>query len=222
MIKSNKIIHGDIDFKSKSAELKSYRMDKVMSPYDGSVVKTNNNNCNSGYMLIQHNIDGTKFYSQFCGIDNPLVHLSDDVRGGTTLGFFSDDPITYSVLSSNLEYLNPKKFLNGELFKNEESPEKKKEDPEKKPKSYEKDKDPEEYQLNALAPVTIPLEFVTKQITKGAGKVGKELKKIGKGMFNFKDKGKDDRLKKAREDKDNEDNDQSLNENIQRIKKLLK
>ena len=89
-------------------------------------------------------------------------------------------------------------------------------------KSNEKDKDSEEYQLNALAPVTIPLEFVTKQITKGAGKVGKELKKIGKGMFNFKDKEKDDRLKKAREDKDNEDNNQSLNENIQRIKKSLK
>jgi hypothetical protein len=41
-------------------------------------------------------------------------------------------------------------------------------------------------------------------------------------MFNFKDKEKDDRLKKAREDKDNDDNNQSLNENIQRIKKLLK
>jgi hypothetical protein len=220
MIKSNKITHGDIDFKSKSAELKSYRMDKIMSPYDGLVVKTNNNNCKSGYLLIQHNIDGSKFYSQFCGVDNPLVHLSDDVRGGATLGFFSDDPITYSVLSANLEYINPKSFLNGELFKNEKSPEKEK--TKEKTKSYEQDKDSEEYQLNALAPVTIPLEFVTKQITKGAGKVGKELKKIGKGMFNFKDKEKDDRLKKAREDKDNDDNNQSLNENIQRIKKLLK
>ena len=220
MIKSTKLTHGDIDFKSKSAELKSYRMDKIMSPYDGLVVKTNNNNCKSGYLLIQHNIDGSKFYSQFCGVDNPLVHLSDDVRGGATLGFFSDDPITYSVLSANLEYINPKQFLNGELFKDEKSPEKEK--TKEKTKSNEKDKDSEEYQLNALAPVTIPLEFVTKQITKGAGKVGKELKKIGKGMFNFKDKEKDDRLKKAREDKDNEDNNQSLNENIQRIKKLLK
>ena len=222
MMESNKITHGDIDLKSKSAELKSYRMDKVMSPYDGEVVKTNNNSCPNGYLLIQHNIGGSKFYSQYCGVNSPIVHLSDNVRGGATLGFFSDDLITYSVLSSNLDYINPKMFLNGSLFNDEETNLKSKEKNKKEPKEPKKYRNPKDYEINALSPVTLPIEFVGNQILKGANIAGKELKKMGKGMFQLHNKEKDDRLKKAREDKDNVDNNQSLNENIQKIKRLLK
>lgn len=217
MSKSNKITHGDIDFKSKSAELKSYRMDKVMSPYDGVVVKTNNNSCSDGYLLIQHNIGGSKFYSQFCGINNALAHLSDNVRGGSTIGFFSEEPITYSVLSSNLDYLNPKKFLNGELFKDEESKDKSKVSDKKETKPTKRYRDSKDYEINALSPVTLPIEFAANQLLKGADIAGKELKKIGKGMFQLHNKEKDERLKQKKND--SEDN---LNEEISRIKNLLK
>jgi hypothetical protein len=215
MSKSNKITHGDIDFKSKSAELKSYRMDKVMSPYDGVVVKTNNSS--DGYLLIQHNIGGSKFYSQFCGVNNTLAHLSDNVRGGSTIGFFSEEPITYSVLSSNLDYLNPKKFLNGELFKDEESKDKSKVSDKKETKPTKRYRDSKDYEINALSPVTLPIEFAANQLLKGADIAGKELKKIGKGMFQLHNKEKDERLKQKKND--SEDN---LNEEISRIKNLLK
>lgn len=217
MSKSNKISHGDIDFKSKSAELKSYRMDKVMSPYDGVVVKTNNNNCTDGYLLIQHNIGGSKFYSQFCGVNNPLAHLSDNVRGGSTIGFFSEEPITYSVLSSNLDYVNPKKFLNGEFFKDVESKDKSKVSNKKETKPTKRYRDSKEYEINALSPVTLPIEFAANQLLKGADIAGKELKKISKGMFQLHNKEKDERLKQKKND--SEDN---LNEEISRIKNLLK
>lgn len=224
MSKLNKITHGKIDFKLKSAEMSSYKMDKIMSPYDGEVVKTHSANCPDGYLVIRHYIDGVLYYSQFCGISNGIASLGDKVRGGATIGFFSDKPITYSVLTSNFEFLNPESFLNETLFKPKEPSKDKKPSKDKEPKDKEP-KEPrgeDEYEINALAPVTLPIEFAYRSLSKGAKKVGKELKKMGKGMFQLHNKEKDDRLKKAREDKDNDDNDQSLNENIQRIKKLLK
>jgi hypothetical protein len=41
-------------------------------------------------------------------------------------------------------------------------------------------------------------------------------------MFQLHNKEKDERLKKAREDKENDEKNKGLNENIERIKKLLK
>lgn len=211
----NKITHGNIDFKSKSAEMTSYMMDKVMSPYEGEVVKTNNSNCPDGYLVIRHYIDGIVYYSQFCGVSNSIVSLGDKVRGGSTLGFFSDKPITYSVLSSNLQYLNPEKFLNGSSTNTvEPDKEKKKDKPkEEKPKEREEPKDKDEYEINAVAPIALPIEFAFRNLVKG----GKALKKMGKGMFQLHNKEKDEKLKKEKEESEG-----NLNEEISRIKKLLK
>lgn len=231
MINLNKMTHGTIDFKSKTAEMSSNQTDKIVSPYDGVVIKTHSYNCAGGYLVIKHLIDNVEYYTQFCGISNPLIPLGNKVRGGETIGFFSDKPITFSVLTPNLQYLDPKKFINGEYFDTN----KKSKNPtvfnkkSKTPTVINKEKDnfddpikSDEYDINVLSPITIPLEYGYRQIAKGTKKLGKELKTIGKDMFKLKDKKKDERLKKAREDKDNENDNQSLNENIQRIKKLLK
>jgi len=222
-MKPYKITHGKTDFKTKSVELTSYDNDTVMSPYPGVVVKTHSPHCNDGYLVIKHTINNEVYYSQYCGIKSVLTPLGDNVNGGTKLGFFSDKPITYSCLTANLDYMIPYTFLSGDVLKDYEKETKsKKDEKDKKPKEPEEPKDYDSYQLNSTALVSLPTEFAYRTLSKGAKKVGKELKKMGKGMFQLHNKEKDDRLKKAREDKDNDDNNQSLNENIQRIKKLLK
>lgn len=224
-MKPSKITYGNTKFGTKSVELTSYERDKVMSPYPGVVAKTHSPHCNDGYLVIKHIINNEVYYSQYCGINNVLTPLGDKVNGGATLGFFSDKPITYSCLNANLDYMIPNTFLSGDVLKDYEKDTKPKND-DKVEKDPEKDKyepkDKSKYEINALTPMTLPLEFGYRALTKGAKKIGKELKTMGKGMFSLKNKEKDDRLKKAREDKENEENNQSLYENIERIKKLLK
>lgn len=216
MSKQHKITYGNIDFKSKSADMTSYQMDKVMCPYDGEIVKTQNSNCADGYLVIKHNIDGDIYYTQYCGIKNVLTPLGAKVKGGETLGFFSDNPITFSVLTHNLEYFDPKKFLSQLSTTEKVEP--------SKDKTFTKSKDigndrltDNEYDINALSPISLPIEYAYKQISKGTKKVGKELKNIGKGMFQLRDKERDEKLRNKKEE-----SNENLNEEITRIKNLLK
>jgi hypothetical protein len=216
MSKFEQMTYGETVFGPKSAKLTSFENDKLHSPYDGEVVKTHHHQCDSGYLLIKHTVDKDIFYSQFCGIGRVTVTLRDNIKKGKIIGYFSNDEIVYSFLDSNFKTLNPKTPFVTEFKTEKESKEK-----EPKDKNF---KTPSNFEANpGLVSLALqPIDFLGKQTVKQGTKLAKKMKDIGKGMFKLKDTEKDERLKKAREDKENDEKNKGLNENIERIKKLLK
>jgi len=209
MIKFEQMTYGKTVFGSKSAKLTSFDNDKLHSPYNGEVVKTHHHQCNTGYLLIKHTIGKDVYYSQFCGIKRPVIALKDYIKAGKTIGYFSNDEIVYSLLDSNFKTINPEPpFVTG--FKEPKDKEKEKD---KDPKNYEPKTPASDSKIDSLVSLSLlPLEIVSDKIVDQGKKLGKNLKNIGKSMFQLHDKEKDEKIKKAK----------GLTEDIERIKKLLK
>jgi hypothetical protein len=220
MIKFEKMSSGDVIYGPKSAKLTSFENDRLLSPYDGEVVKTHNHQCEKGYMLIKHIIDKKVYYSQFCGIGQISLSLGDYVKVGKTIGHFSSDDITYSLLNSDLKAFNPKPAFSDEFKRETESKDKKEKESKNKETKVSSSNSNGGFGLVSLA--LKPIDLLGKQAIKQGGKFKDTLKDIGKDMFKLKDTEKDDRLRKAREDKENDEKNKELNENIERIKNLLK
>ncbi len=235
MIRFEKITQGSFDYQPSDYSYKSSGPTNsyIVSPYDGIVASTYSNRCKSGYILIQHLIQNSTYYSQFCNVGKVIISKNDIVKQGKTIGVVLNptDEITYTLLNENFRKVNPTIFFNG--FKPQsvnkpptststnnkttgnqnwvnsfsQSPPKKRkknddvdyDENDFKPKK--KGKNLGDYSLIDLALSPISL------LHKGGEKLGKNLKKAGKGMFDFSIKKKED--------------DSNLNEDIKRIKKLL-
>ena len=235
MIRFEKISQGSFDYQPSDYSYKSSgpANSYIVSPYDGIVASTYSNRCKSGYILIQHLIQNSTYYSQFCNVGKVLVSKNDMVKQGRTIGVVltPNDEITYTLLNENFRKVNPTIFFNGfkpqtvntpppstptnnrttsnqnwsDSFSKSPSKKRKKNDDDKydeddfKPKK--KGKSLADYSLLDLA--LSPLSL----LHKGGEKLGKNLKKAGKGVFDFSIKKKDD--------------EETLNEEVKRIKKLL-
>jgi hypothetical protein len=219
MINFNKISSGTIKNNGKSLIISSHNMSRISTPYLGEVIKINSKDCNSGYLLIRHIINKKYYYSQFCGIGNLIVGIGDYVIEGNTIGYFSNESIKYSFFDENLKHIsfNDSLTYGRKVSDNNLKP--------KKDKEKEKERDTTNLDGSAkfkktglLGLALSPLDVLNRTSLKA----GDDLKKVKSSIFKFKDEKKDDRLKKAREDNEKEENNQSLNENIQKIKKLMK
>ena len=212
--------NGDYSLKTKKSVIQSKSMGKLFCPYDGVVISTYSTNC-SGYLLIGHKINNDMYYSEFCGIPKVFVGKNDTIRKGQTIGYFLNDTdnVEYTLYSLNHNKLDPRPFFKGFSVKNttpnnttsNNTP--KKQSKEKKSSNDDKDDYKERNVVPAdnnlfLSLALSPFDFISKQTKKIAKNAGKEIKKSAKGIFDFK-------TTKNKED------EETLNEDIKRIKKLL-
>ena len=212
--------NGDYSLKTKKSVIQSKSMGKLFCPYDGVVIGTYKTNC-SGYLLIAHKINNDTYYSEFCGIPKVYVGKNDTIRKGQTIGYFLNDTdnVEYTLYSLNHNKLDPRPFFKGFSVKNTtpnntpnySTP--KKQSKEKKSSNDDNDDYKERNVVPAdnnlfLSLALSPFDFISKQTKKISKNAGKEIKKSAKGIFDFK-------TTKNKED------EETLNEDIKRIKKLL-
>jgi len=217
--------NGDYSLKTKKTVIQSKSMGKLFCPYDGVVIGTYSTNC-SGYLLIGHKINNDMYYSEFCGIPKVFVGKNDTIRKGQTIGYFLNDTDTvyYTLYSLNHNKLDPRPFFNGFSVKNTTSNTTSNNTPNySTPKKQSKEKkssndNNDDYKERNVVPANnnlflslalSPFDFISKQTKKIAKNTGKEIKKSAKGIFDFKTT------------KNKEDEEETLNEDIKRIKKLL-
>jgi len=170
---------------SKTVSLSSYDNDRLVSPYDGIVVPSINR-CD-GNLSIEHNVNGEIFYSDFCEIARIIVGIGGTVKQGHTIGYFSDNDISFSILNKNKSKQNVNDFLSGNRFVKDD-----KKSETKEPKTKESNVTSSEPRIGGSDIFTdillSPISFINKALS--------------------------DKPKKKKDD--------DLNENIIRIKQLLK
>ena len=86
---------------------------KIKSPVNGIVNNYRSDNSCDNQITIQHNFEGHSYYLQFCGITEPEVRDGQRVSKGTVLGNTSSDVIV-SVYNKGWERINIEKMLNKE------------------------------------------------------------------------------------------------------------
>ena len=86
---------------------------KIKSPVNGVVNNYRSDNSCDNQITIQHNFEGHSYYLQFCGITEPEVRDGQRVSKGTVLGNTSSDVIV-SVYNKGWERINIEKMLNKE------------------------------------------------------------------------------------------------------------
>ena len=130
----------------KEVKLLSFPGSKLSSPHNGVVVRSLTPPCEN-YLKIAHNVDGNIVYSLFCGVTQRFVNNGDKVRKGETIGKFGDDKIMYHIVDDNDKKLQIVKFFESEVepVKSKKEDGKEKEDEKKKkeetPKSKVKNKE---------------------------------------------------------------------------------
>lgn len=227
--------NGTYSHKTKSSVIQTNSRGKLYCPYVGVVIGTYNSKC-SGYLLIKHLINNDVYYSEFCGIPKVLVGKNDMVRAGQTIGYFFNDTdnVNYTLFSLNHNEIDPRPFFRGFTLKDTKSKNttsnnltlnkvtpnysrytQQDTNPKKKKSSYNNDDTKYEREKNVtpannnlfLSLALSPFDFISKQTKKIAKNAGKEIKKSAKSIFDFSTTKKDD--------------EETINEEVKRIKKLL-
>lgn len=205
------------DDSSRTIHIQSIKSQKIRTPFSGVITKIFNDKCD-GYVEISHEIEGKQYLSTYCNIDDIIVKRGDIVNDGQVIGYTNekDSEVIY-VLYLNGKKVNPLNFFRNNKFKSNDSKptpsyEKNKESNYKQPKNkksktssrekYVKDGNTGRLLSNILLS---PLNFVGNQLDKGIQTVKSEFKNLS--SINSK--------------KDKETDEKSLNEDIQRIKRLL-
>lgn len=189
----------------KTIEFSSHSLDSIVSPYQGVVTTVSTTDC-GGKIKIKHRFNGKDLYSQFCNVPTILVAKGETVNGGEKVGKFGSNPIEYALSDGSMN-LDTKNFF-GKSEKTKVDNAGKEKD---KQDSYSTDfsKNPELTVAHkmALDAIGLPLNMA-KDL---AGDVVKPVWNMAKGLpSKLFPKGK------------NESYDISLNEQIERIKNLMK
>jgi len=111
-------------------EFSSYPLDNVYSPFDGTVTNLSSSKC-GGNIEIKHIFRGQKVYSNFCGVSTIYVSRGDSVSTGQKIGMFGTSPIEYSI-NDGMNNLNTRNFFG--VSDTETTSKKEKEAPKEKPK----------------------------------------------------------------------------------------
>ncbi len=183
---------------SKVMVINSYPNQRVVSPFAGVV---SNINPLDQTIEIEHNVNGTKYYSKIKGVVNFYVSLGYRVLQGDILGFFGDKPIEFSI-TDKLGFKQNLDFFFQD-FKSKEQPDK-----ETKEKSEKEKKEKSE--------LSVDLGLSTDE----------DIPALYRGMMNlfaapFSVVGsafKGNLVKKTKK----EEKEEKINENVKRIKNLIK
>ena len=97
---------------------------KIKSPVSGVVSNRRYNSSCSNQITIEHQINGKKFFLEYCGISDPSVRSGSSVSPGTTLGT-SDSDVNVTLYNSSYDKENIGSYLNKDIstpkkFKNPE------------------------------------------------------------------------------------------------------
>ena len=230
----------------KKITLKSRPMGNVFNPYDGVVVSLISNECKNGFLRIAHKIGDMTYFSEFCNIPRVKVGRGDIIKKGKIIGGYLNDTdeVEYKLkIKSSLGYdkISPFEFFTGvNIDDNEPTDRDRSADfnfKSKKRKS-KKDDDSDEDEVGRrdnnyssktngsflLGLALSPLDVFDKSVKKSAKFIKDTTKKTLKSVTKFKDpkveKNKDKEEDKKEDDKNNV-NEHRLNEQINRIKKLL-
>jgi hypothetical protein len=191
----NPSTYGEIKFiDNKNASLISHPNSKLSSPYAGVVVYDMTPDCENS-IKIKHSFNNEIVYSVFCGIGQQIVANGDKIKQGEMIGKFGDNKIKYFIVDSD----DRKKPLENFFNPKEKSDNKKDKITTTTTTLKQKSSDnelPNPFMDILLSPFSL------------ATSLGQEIKKDVKGLFSKK--------KKDDEEKD------SLTEEILRIKKLMK
>lgn len=96
---------------SNMMSFSTYPNDKVISPYDGVVVATDNSKCD-GFIMIEHFINGETFYSEICKVKTPYVFDGYKVRKNDLIGSVGNDGvIEYRISDKNGNFVKMNKFF---------------------------------------------------------------------------------------------------------------
>ena len=164
----------------------------IVSPYDGDVVETDPSVCN-GKIRIKHNLNALSYYTEFCNVNRIKVRTGEFIRQNEVIGDLGDNNLKVYVYDNA-----GKKHSVSEFIKTSD---KKLENP-KKEKWVDKEEDRryyDDYDNNDLPGMyTLPINTLLTPLT------------IFNNMMSYKGK-----KKKVEED-------EKINEEINRIKRLLK
>lgn len=173
---------------------------KIKSPVNGLVNNYHSESSCTNQITIEHNFEGHSYYLQFCGISNPEVRDNQRVSKGTVLGKTSSD-VVVSLYNKGWERVSLEKMLNKDIdvvkpVNKKIEPNKSVDDDKNKKKEDDDKKEKEYYDPYAIW-------FFNK--------VKEKMPSISKGgepkISNFFNK--------------NSLSNKKVNENIERIKKLL-
>jgi len=105
--------------------------DVVLSPYDGEILKTEENKPCGNYILIKHILKNGIFYSEICGINSDLIAGSGyKVRKGEQLAKSNDNDVSIKYLDHNKKKMSLSDL--DSLLKTDEKDNSKKEEEKKK------------------------------------------------------------------------------------------
>ena len=202
----NPVPYGNIDnflSSSKVMVMNSYPNQKIVAPFNGLI---NNVDLSEKSIEIEHNVNGSKVYSKINGIVNPYVNKGYKVSQNDIIGFVGDEPIKYSItdrmgfkqnLDSFFKDLTNKKQTGDDEKKQKEVDSKEKENKEKEKLSIDLGLSKDE-QLPGLYRGMMNL-FAAPFSVVGSALKGNLIKR-----------------------KKSEEKEEKINEDIQRIKKLIK
>ena len=194
---------------SKEITISTYQGNLIRSPYDGVVESVDVNDC-GGNVKIKHTVGNDIFHSNLCEVNRITVNRGDNIRKGSSIGIMGDKDLKYSILNSRNQKVRLEPFFNGIDTKTSE-----KEKEKKKEKEKEKNKqssDSSTFHDSFIKSMLFPFTAVDK-ILGGKPKTDEEKA--------------DAKLKKEKEQKEKDDANfqkklQKVNEDINRIKQLLK
>ena len=184
---------------SKSVNIMANYGSPIVSPYNGVVSDINNDD-----VTISHNINNQIVYSKFSGINRPQVGINVPLKQGESFAYCDSTDIKYTILDDNGGKMNVGPFFNG-IDDGTSKPSDEKEKEPKKTSEDEFGKDPKpnkSYISDFLAHLALkPFDVIHN--------------KIRPKTSSEKQKEKEDKDKKESEK-------QKVNEEINRIKQLLK
>jgi hypothetical protein len=192
---------------SKSVMLTPNYGSPILSPYKGIVYNVNNDS-----IVIQHSLNNQYVYSKFKGINRFQVGVNVPLKQGESFAYGDTTDIEYSILDENDKKLNVMKFINGFDDNTSKTDDKDDKDDKDEKKKGTTPKIPgKSYTSDFLTHVALkPFEFIHNKI-----------------RFNTDEEEAEARMKKEKEQKEKDDANfekklQKVNEEINRIKQLLK
>jgi hypothetical protein len=188
---------------------------QIKSPVDGIVnnKKDSSTSC-VNKIVIQHLIKEKKYYLEFCNITKPYVSDGEKVRKGKIIGETNDDVII-SLYNSTYDKVSITKYLNVDT-----DDDKDKDDD--KEKEYKKSKTYKDPLMAAL--IQAPFKLLNPFKDKYDKKTGERIEKRW-ARATDKEQPTPNWLTKMSptyKEKEVDKEDEKINENIERIKKLLK
>jgi hypothetical protein len=210
------IVGGNIKMEgSKKMIVSSFKDSKILSTYDGIVTQVNPNVCN-GFIQIEHNIENVAYFSNFCNVGRIMVGRRLPVKQGEEIGYLGDNDLVYTIVDHNDDKQSLVKFFRKEKEEKKDNTKTKTEtpsptktpDPKLPSGSYVDRLNNSEVGFHSLMKNALVTPFhITDFLEK------KRLKRV-----------ETQKLKKEKEKqkKEEEKKLQNVNEEINRIKQLLK